>query len=101
VEASRAVWHQPEQREAAEEDELAFADEFESMTIAAAMRPGDSLLSALARVADMDLHLLVSNPLWDAMELVNLTWGRTSFQEQLAHGYVTLDARPARSTVQS
>ena len=74
-----------------EEDEQAFAQEFDEMATAAAVSDGEDPLKVLFRVADLDLHLLVSNPMWDAMELVNLTWGRTSFQNQLADGYQHLD----------
>jgi AcrR family transcriptional regulator len=50
-----------------------------------------STLTAIARVADRDLQLLVDNPLYDAMELLNVTWGRTKFREQFAHGYKVFD----------
>jgi AcrR family transcriptional regulator len=84
-------YHADLARHLTEEDELGFADEFDAMTRAAAMSSGDSPLQALSRVADLDLHLLVSNQMWDAMELVNLTWGRTYFQDQLARGYQLID----------
>jgi AcrR family transcriptional regulator len=77
-----------------EEDEQAFSQEFDEMAIAAEAATGqENPLKVLYRVADLDLHLLVSNPIWDTMELVNLTWGRTSFQEQLASGYQLLDQK--------
>jgi len=50
-----------------------------------------SALTAIARVADRDLQLLVDNPLYDAMELLNVTWGRSRFREQFAHGYKVFD----------
>jgi AcrR family transcriptional regulator len=50
-----------------------------------------SALTAIARVADRDLQLLVDNPLYDAMELLNVTWGRARFREQFAHGYRVFD----------
>jgi AcrR family transcriptional regulator len=75
-----------------EEDEQAFSQEFDEMATAAGAASGaEDPLQVLYRVADLDLHLLVSNPIWDTMELVNLTWGRTSFQSQLASGYQLID----------
>jgi AcrR family transcriptional regulator len=50
-----------------------------------------STLTAIARVADRDLQLLVDNPLYDAMELLNVTWGRSRFRAQIAHGYKVFD----------
>jgi len=84
-------YHADLARHLTEEDELAFAADFETLAAAAQPIPGDSALEAIARVSDLDLRLLVSNPLWDAMELVSLTWGRTSFQDQLARGYRAID----------
>src|SRR6185437_391549 len=53
-----------------EEDEQAFAKEFDEMAATAATAASDAEdpLKVLFRVADLDLHLLVSNPMWDAME---------------------------------
>ena len=50
-----------------------------------------SALTAIARVADRDLQLLLDDPLYDAMELLNVTWGRTRFKAQMAHGYRVFD----------
>jgi AcrR family transcriptional regulator len=50
-----------------------------------------SALTAIARVADRDHRLLLDNPLYDAMELLNVTWGRTRFRTQMAHGYRLFD----------
>lgn len=81
-----------------EQDELVFAPDFQSLseTAAAALREGKGAFEAVMLVADEDLGLLLSNPLWDAMELVALTWGRTSFRDQLAGGYHTIDQRTGR-----
>jgi AcrR family transcriptional regulator len=80
-----------------EEDELAFRSDFTSMAGLAQAGDQDSAVDAITRVADTDLELLVSNPLWDAMELVCLTWGRTTdFRHRLARGYQTLDHRTAQ-----
>src|SRR5262245_21680137 len=38
---------------------------------------GADALTAIAHVADLDLGLLVKMPLYDAMELLNVTWART------------------------
>jgi AcrR family transcriptional regulator len=48
-------------------------------------------LTAVAQVADRDLQLLVENPLYDAMELLNVTLGRTRFRERSAHAYRLFD----------
>ena len=48
-------------------------------------------LSAIAEVADLDLRLLVDNPLYDAMELINVTWARTVLRDQMAEGYRAFD----------
>ena len=67
-----------------EEDEQAFAQEFDEMATAAAVSDGEDPLKVLFRVADLDLHLLGrATPMWGyAMELVNLTWGRTKLRDQ-------------------
>jgi AcrR family transcriptional regulator len=79
-------------RRLTEEDELAFAADFAEMKHFAEAAAGEGLtLAAIARLADKDLELLTSNPLWDAIELVNITWGRTSFREQIAQGYQAID----------
>jgi AcrR family transcriptional regulator len=50
-----------------------------------------STLTAITRVADRDIELLVSEPLYDAMELLTVTWGRTRLREQAAHAYKVFD----------
>jgi AcrR family transcriptional regulator len=50
-----------------------------------------STLTAITRVADRDIELLVSEPLYDAMELLTVTWGRTRLREQSAHAYKVFD----------
>ena len=45
----------------------------------------------MAHLAKRDLETMVGNPLWDAMELVNLTWGRTRFRDELKRAYATID----------
>ena len=51
----------------------------------------DSSLTTIARVADRDLELLLDNPLYDAMELLEVTWGRGPGRDQMAHGYKVSD----------
>lgn len=53
--------------------------------------PDASTFTTIVDVADRDLQLLVDNPLYDAMELLNVTWARTRFREQSAHGYRAFD----------
>jgi AcrR family transcriptional regulator len=69
----------------------AFDADFSALMEATESSAGASALTAVARVADRDLQLLVENPLYDAMELVNVTWGRTRFRDQAAHGYRVFD----------
>jgi AcrR family transcriptional regulator len=76
-----------------EQDQLVFAPDFQSLAETAEAPPREEAFQSIMRVADQDLRLLLSNPLWDAMELVSLTWGRTSFRNQLADGYHTIDKR--------
>jgi AcrR family transcriptional regulator len=68
-----------------------FDDDFDALMEAAGSSAEASALTAIAHVADRDLQLLVDNPLYDAMELVNVTWGRSRFNAQIAHGYRVFD----------
>lgn len=78
-------------RHLTEEDEAAFQSDFAALQDIAEAASGGSALAAISELAENDLRLLVANPLWDAMELVALTWGRTHFREQLRQGYQTID----------
>jgi len=78
-------------RHLTEEDELAFQADFAALSDMAAASDGHDTLAAIQRLADNDFRLLTANPLWDAMELVSLTWGRTHYQDQLRRGYQTID----------
>ena len=49
----------------------AFDADFSALMEATESSAGASALTAVVRVADRDLQLLVENPLYDAMELVN------------------------------
>jgi AcrR family transcriptional regulator len=76
--------------------ELLAADDVFDADMAALKETGEenseaSALTAIARVADRDLQLLLDDPLYDAMELMNVTWGRTRFRTQMAHGYRVFD----------
>jgi len=79
-----------------EEDELAFRADFESLSATAEQYTDQDPVAAITRLAEQDLRLLISNPLWDAMELVSLTWGRTQFRDQLVGGYATVDHKTGR-----
>jgi hypothetical protein len=35
-----------------------------------------SALGKIVRAADRDFELLMESPLWDAMQLLNVTWGK-------------------------
>jgi len=64
-----------------------FGAAFESLADVASSYADLSPLEAIARVAYQDLQLLVDDPLWDATELMNVTWGRTRLQEPMAREY--------------
>jgi AcrR family transcriptional regulator len=76
--------------------ELLSADDVFDADFAALMEAAEggaraSSLTAVARVADRDLQLLADNPLYDAMELLNVTWGRSRLRAEMAHGYKVFD----------
>jgi AcrR family transcriptional regulator len=50
-----------------------------------------STLTAITRVADRDIELLLGDPLYDAMELLAVTWGRTQLRKQFADAYRVFD----------
>ena len=71
--------------------ELAYQADFASLSDLAGKCAGQDAAAAVARLAKRDLETVVGNPLWDAMELVNLTWGRTRFPDELKRAYATID----------
>ena len=68
-----------------------FDDDMAALKEVSENSAGASALAAITRVADRDLQLLVDNQLYDAMELLNVTWGRSRFRPQMAHGYKVFD----------
>lgn len=50
-----------------------------------------NVMTAITRIADRDFQLLLDSSIWDAMELLNITWGRTRVQTEAARGYQTID----------
>ena len=74
-----------------EGNELGFQADFASLSELAETDAQQCAATAIAHLAKRDLELLVGNPLWDAMELVALTWGRTHFREDIKQGYATID----------
>jgi len=72
-------------------DENGFAADFTALEELAKSNADADPLTAVTRVADRDFQLLLDSTLWDAMELLNITWGRTRFQAEMAHGYGLLD----------
>jgi len=74
-----------------EGEELGFQADFASLSDLAANGAHQDAVAAVAHLAKRDLELLVGNPLWDAMELVALTWGRTRFRDEIKQGYATID----------
>ena len=67
-------------------DEM-FGAEFQALAELADCCAELDAVDAIARVADEDLGLLVRNEVWDAEELMNVTWGRTRYRERTARGY--------------
>src|SRR5215470_5925642 len=57
--------------------EVAYQVDFSILSDLAERCADQDAAAAVERLAKRDLETLVDNPLWDAMELVNLTWGRT------------------------
>ena len=74
-----------------EGNELGFQADFASLSDLAETDAQQCAATAIAHLAKRDLELLVGNPLWDAMELVNMTWGRTHSREDIKQGYATID----------
>ena len=99
--ASLGEYYEDLARHLTEEDELAFRADLASLAEVAEKSTGQDALATIADLAERDLQLLVSNPFWDAMELVALTWGRTHFQNQLRRGYETIDRSTGRIQVSS
>jgi AcrR family transcriptional regulator len=62
-----------------EDRQLAYQADFASLTDLARESAGQDAPAAVGHVAKRDLETVVGNPLWDALELVNLTGGRTRF----------------------
>jgi AcrR family transcriptional regulator len=73
-----------------------FDEDFDALMETVESSAEANTLAAVARVADRDLQLLVDNPLYDAMELLNVTWGRSRFNVQIAHGYRVFDHETGR-----
>ena len=71
--------------------ELAYQADFASLSDLAGKCAGQDAAAAVARLAKRDLETVIGNPLWDAMELVNLTWGRTRSPDELKRAYATID----------
>ena len=78
-------------------DEEAFEADFDELEEVAERNSEAAPLTAITRVADRDFELLLGSRSWDAMELLNITWGRTRLQAEMTHGYQLLD----RSTGQA
>jgi AcrR family transcriptional regulator len=68
-----------------------FNTEFAMLEEVAENNADANILTAITRVADSDFQLLLDSTIWDAMELLNLTWGRTRFRAEAASGYRTID----------
>jgi AcrR family transcriptional regulator len=69
----------------------AFLDDLAAITEAGDNCGKASTLGTVQCAADQDLELLLDSPLWDAMQLLNVTWGRTKFRQRSTEGYRLLD----------
>jgi AcrR family transcriptional regulator len=74
-----------------DDDERAFDAEFAALQQTAGASRDAGPLDAITVLAGRDLQLLLDNELWDAMELMNLTWGRDKSRRPVARGYNLLD----------
>lgn len=72
-------------------DEEAFSDDLASLGELGLPEAGASVFDTIVRAADRNLELLMDSQLWDAMQLLSLTWGRTRFRNQMARGYERFD----------
>jgi AcrR family transcriptional regulator len=68
-----------------------YDDDFAALKEVAKRSAEASALTAITRVADRDFQLLLDNTTQDAMELLNVTWGRTHFQPEMARAYERID----------
>jgi AcrR family transcriptional regulator len=76
---------------AAAADEEEFIEDLASIEAYVAASEETSALGRVMRAADRDFEALLGSSIWDAMQLLNVTWGRTRFQQQTAYGYQQLD----------
>lgn len=74
-----------------EDRELAYQADFAFLSDLAGECADQDAAAAVAYLAKCDLETVVRNPMWDAMELVNLTWGRTRFPDELKRAYTAID----------
>jgi AcrR family transcriptional regulator len=72
-------------------DEEAFTDDLASLAELGTSDAEASVLDTVVSAADRNLELLMDSKLWDAMQLLSLTWGRTRFRDQMARGYDRFD----------
>lgn len=73
------------------EDEMKVRADFASLSDLAEKGAEQDILAAIAHLAERDLQLLLSNPLWDVIELMALSWGRTHFRDRLGRRYEAID----------
>lgn len=78
-------------------DGEAWETDFSAMAAIARDTAVDDPLSALFRIAESDFNSLISNPTWDAMELLMLTWGRTRYRDEAVEGFKQVDRMTARA----
>jgi AcrR family transcriptional regulator len=78
-------------RHVAAADEEAGADDLASLAELGESEEETSTLDAVVKAADRNLELLMNSPLWDPMQLLNVTWGRSHFRDQMARGYYKFD----------
>jgi AcrR family transcriptional regulator len=72
--------------------ENVLAEDFKELSVVAAEAAELEGTDAIVRLATADLDVLLRNEHWDSVELLNVTWGRTTLSEPGGQGYREMDA---------
>jgi AcrR family transcriptional regulator len=75
----------------------ALEEDFEDLGSAAERAAQLGGLEAIVQLADSDIEILLRNEQWDAVELLTVTWARTSLREAACKGYRTMDTLTAQT----
>ncbi len=91
-----SAYHDALSRYLLAEDAGHFEAEFALLAGLAEACETDNPAGAVLALADADLGALLANPLWDAIQLFGLTWGRDRHRGDAAEGYRDIDRVTAR-----